>query len=641
MPKKQESRELELPPDLVEHLISLGPEDAVAYLLDVPDLNLSVAEAEDVVYSLLQEQHLSAELAQELLRRDPIEAIALLLELPLELTPELAAGLVGQLRQDFQEQYLTPEIVAEVLRRQPDEAVRWLLEEQPQLELLPEMAQILVVHVWQDHRPQLPFFLRVVAEVADILFPTKDEYAARRSGRRYRGRGGPAGGGGGAGFGGPGGAIPAEPAVDPFEVLELAPGGAGVDEAAVRAAYKKLALKWHPDKNEQSEESQAMMQKLNAAKAAALRKLNPGAEAEEAAAAAAAAAGGGDSDDAGSPGGGEEDAEFRAFQAKRAAELAAMRRERLRAQRKAAGGTPRQQAVAAAAAAVETAAAAREAQAELRAPRLSKGQKKKKKAAAAAAAAAAADAQVAAQEADAEAEAAEHAEAIAELAAARKAQRNGGGPSNGAAAKASNGDAAAAEGKPAGGKANAAIEHSEAAVACAMRAKAYAMLSEILMFDTPPVVVLDDDGNRALHYAAYYGDVAAVEIVVRACAEHWWRAALAPNKHGETALKVAEGAAAPADDVVARLRELTEQAEAARAEASAHEQRAAADEARTFDSRAAVAGLATAIVVYAAVGRYSNGRLPSSALVRGGVRWLVRVPFALMVGLGVMRRLAD
>ena len=69
MPKKQESRELELPPDLVEHLISLGPEDAVAYLLDVPDLNLSVAEAEDVVYSLLQEQHLSAELAQELLRR--------------------------------------------------------------------------------------------------------------------------------------------------------------------------------------------------------------------------------------------------------------------------------------------------------------------------------------------------------------------------------------------------------------------------------------------------------------------------------------------------------------------------------------------------------------------------------------------
>ena len=49
MPKKQESRELELPPDLVEHLISLGPEDAVAYLLDVPDLNLSVAEAEDAL----------------------------------------------------------------------------------------------------------------------------------------------------------------------------------------------------------------------------------------------------------------------------------------------------------------------------------------------------------------------------------------------------------------------------------------------------------------------------------------------------------------------------------------------------------------------------------------------------------------
>ena len=60
---------------------------------------------------------------------------------------------------------------------------------------------------------------------------------------------------------------------DPFVTLGLAPKGEGVDLAAVNKAYRALALKWHPDKNGQSEESIDMMQRLTAAKAACCRQL--------------------------------------------------------------------------------------------------------------------------------------------------------------------------------------------------------------------------------------------------------------------------------------------------------------------------------------------------------------------------------
>ena len=260
------------------------------------------------------------------------------------------------------------------------------------------------------------------------------------------------------------------------------------------------------------------------------------------------------------------------------------------------------------------------------------GQKKKKKAAAAAAAAAA-DAQVAAQEADAEA-------TSSTLRRSRSWQRRGGAAQRRRAVQEWRGGegvqrrCGGGEGKPAGGKANAAIEHSEAAVACATGRRP-TRCSLIPMFDTPPVVVLDDDGNRALHYAAYYGDLAAVEIVVRACAEHWWRAALAPNKHGETlgvwrerrpTRRSSRGCASSPS----RRRR--------RAPRRRPRARAAADEARTFDSRAAVAGLATAssctppsagVERPAAVERARPRRRGWSRAVRA------------MVGLGVMRRLAD
>jgi curved DNA-binding protein CbpA len=60
---------------------------------------------------------------------------------------------------------------------------------------------------------------------------------------------------------------------DPFVTLGLAPKGEGVELADINKAYRALALKWHPDKNGQSEESIEMMQRLTAAKAACCRQL--------------------------------------------------------------------------------------------------------------------------------------------------------------------------------------------------------------------------------------------------------------------------------------------------------------------------------------------------------------------------------
>ena len=51
---------------------------------------------------------------------------------------------------------------------------------------------------------------------------------------------------------------------DPFAVLGLPTNAVDVDEAAVHAARNKLALLIHPDKNNGSEESTWMMQKVEA-----------------------------------------------------------------------------------------------------------------------------------------------------------------------------------------------------------------------------------------------------------------------------------------------------------------------------------------------------------------------------------------
>ena len=60
---------------------------------------------------------------------------------------------------------------------------------------------------------------------------------------------------------------------DPYRVLGLSPG-ASDDE--VKAAYKKLAKKYHPDLNQGSAEAEARMKEINSAYAQIMRNKNNG-----------------------------------------------------------------------------------------------------------------------------------------------------------------------------------------------------------------------------------------------------------------------------------------------------------------------------------------------------------------------------
>ena len=98
------------------------------------------------------------------------------------------------------------------------------------------------------------------------------------------------------------------------------------------------------------------------------------------------------------------------------------------------------------------------------------------------------------------------------------------------------------------------MERNESAVACAMRVKAYGLLQELLAFQVSPAACLDEAGNRSLHYAAYYRDLAALEIVLQRCGDQWWHAVLSKNRAGETPLALAEAAGAARLGLGLRLR---------------------------------------------------------------------------------------
>ena len=237
---------MELPPDLVEHLISLGPEDAVAYLLGVPTSTFRWRR-QRTSSTLCSESSTSAPSWRRSCcgatrsRRSRCSSSCRSSSRPSSppACRPAAAGLPGQ--------YLTPGIVAEVLR-QPARRCAGCSRSSRGAELLPEMA--VLVH---DGRTTGRSCLLPPRRRRGRRHPLPDEGRVRRAPLRppLRNRGRPAGGGG-AGW--RAGRRHSAGPVRPVRGLELAPGGAGVDEAAVRAAYR-LALKWHPDKNEQSEEA--------------------------------------------------------------------------------------------------------------------------------------------------------------------------------------------------------------------------------------------------------------------------------------------------------------------------------------------------------------------------------------------------
>ena len=122
--------------------------------------------------------------------------------------------------------------------------------------------------------------------------------------------------------------------------------------------------------------------------------------------------------------------------------------------------------------------------------------------------------------------------------------------------------------------------------------------------------------------------------MLQRCGEQWWHAVLSKNLAGETPLALAEAAGA-AEDLLGRLRELATLAVQARA--AAHE--LASQEARTFDTTAALAGLATAVAVYYGAARHLAPR-QASTLLRGVLRSAVWMPGAATAAWWVMRRMA-
>lgn len=135
--------------------------------------------------------------------------------------------------------------------------------------------------------------LSMIAGIVSELFPKKVEYEQRHGRRRkaddrdgdgdgheetFNNTGRGDGDGDGDDKDGAGGDEPAAaPAVsqDPFEALGIPREGATAESVA--KGYKKMAIKWHPDKNGQSAESVSMMQAINAARAKCLSALKGGA----------------------------------------------------------------------------------------------------------------------------------------------------------------------------------------------------------------------------------------------------------------------------------------------------------------------------------------------------------------------------
>ena len=69
-------------------------------------------------------------------------------------------------------------------------------------------------------------------------------------------------------------------------------------------------------------------------------------------------------------------------------------------------------------------------------------------------------------------------------------------------------------------------------VALAVRAHAPTLLAELLMFEHHPTAAVDDDGNTPLHYVARY-DPGLVEAVFQVVGEGWRPCCLARNNHGQ------------------------------------------------------------------------------------------------------------
>eukprot|EP00965_Chrysotila_dentata_P022598 748280-Pleurochrysis_carterae.AAC.1 len=146
------------------------------------------------------------------------------------------------------------------------------------------------------------------------------------------------------------------------------------------------------------------------------------------------------------------------------------------------------------------------------------------------------------------------------------------------------------------------MEESAHPVACALRASAHQMLGELLTFEHSPLAPMDANGNSALHYAAYSGDLRALNIVVQTCGASWWRATQLRNAIGETPLELATAVGSVPAPVLERLAELALAAEQHVHQAKAKREEEERERKRVFDPIGAIKPCIKPAVVFLLVG---------------------------------------
>ena len=334
-----------------------------------------------------------------------------------------------------------------------------------------------------------------IAQLFNAVFPTNAEFERRHEGRP--------------------GATPAgsqsqshkkPPAPeDPFVTLGLTPKGEGVELAGINKAYRALALKWHPDKNQQSEESIEMMQRLTAAKAACCRQLagevaDEVADESEEEVQEGEEAGDQRGDRRGKEGHKaqqEEQKARREWNKRRNTEQRRVKREQRQAAER------RQQDLARAAKEQRAKASGGEEPWQVR-QRQREQQRKPTESKR------------------------QHQDRLSRL--ERRAEQHVEIPYS--------------------------LAYCEHPVAAAIAAGAYAALTELFYFSFSPLAPVDAHGHTPLHCAAHWQDARAWNVVISRCGGAWAEAVLARNEHGLTPLAlleaaVAERAASPASPAAA------------------------------------------------------------------------------------------
>ena len=326
-----------------------------------------------------------------------------------------------------------------------------------------------------------------IVQLFDAVFPTNAEFE-----RRYEGHAGATPASSHSQSHGQSQSHKKPAPEDPFVTLGLAPKGDGVDLAAVNKAYRALALKWHPDKNGQSEESIDMMQRLTAAKAACCRQLE-GEVADEVAEESEEEV---QEEKVASERGKrrakqehktqrEEEKAHREWNKRRNAEQRRVKRKQRQAAER------RQQ---------DLARAAREQRAKERAreePWQARQRQREQ------------------QRRPTESKR-QHQDRLARLES--RAEQHAEIPYS--------------------------LAHCEHPVAAAIAAGTYGALAELFYFSFSPLAPVDAHGHTPLHCAAHWQDARAWSVVIRECQDAWAEAVMARNERGLTALGLLEAAVA-------------------------------------------------------------------------------------------------